>query len=84
MYTYAVCLKSDSYIGFDQQKSVKLDVKEAQVRTLFKPLGFQCFFVCVPPFVWASVCGCLFACFCVPVCATCQCTMVDNSQEYRV
>lgn len=30
IYTYAVCLKSDSYIGFDQQKSVRLDVKEAQ------------------------------------------------------
>jgi len=30
IYTYAVCLKSDSYIGFDQQKTVRLDVKEAQ------------------------------------------------------
>lgn len=30
IYTYAVCLKSDSYVGFDQQKTVRLDVKEAK------------------------------------------------------
>lgn len=29
MYTFTVCLRSDSYIGFDQQKDIKLDVKEA-------------------------------------------------------
>jgi len=30
IYTYTVYLRSDSYVGFDQQKSVRLDVKEAQ------------------------------------------------------
>ncbi|CAH0556466.1 unnamed protein product [Brassicogethes aeneus] len=29
LYTFTVCLRSDSYIGFDQQKDIKLDVKEA-------------------------------------------------------
>ncbi|XP_056642666.1 translocation protein SEC63 homolog isoform X2 [Diorhabda sublineata] len=29
VYTLTVCLRSDSYIGFDQQKDIKLDVKEA-------------------------------------------------------
>ncbi|CAG9771193.1 unnamed protein product [Ceutorhynchus assimilis] len=29
VYSFTVCLKSDSYIGFDQQKDFKLDVKEA-------------------------------------------------------
>ncbi|XP_072401272.1 translocation protein SEC63 homolog [Diabrotica undecimpunctata] len=29
VYTFTVCLRSDSYIGFDQQKDIKLDVKEA-------------------------------------------------------
>lgn len=29
VYTFTVCLRSDSYIGFDQQKDFKLDVKEA-------------------------------------------------------
>lgn len=29
MYTFTVCLRSDSYLGFDQQKDIKLDVKEA-------------------------------------------------------
>nr|XP_022906015.1 translocation protein SEC63 homolog [Onthophagus taurus] len=28
-YTFTVCLRSDSYIGFDQQKDIKLDVKES-------------------------------------------------------
>ncbi|KAI4464950.1 sec63 domain-containing [Holotrichia oblita] len=28
-YTFAVCLRSDSYLGFHQQKDIKLDVKEA-------------------------------------------------------
>ncbi|KAL1491436.1 hypothetical protein ABEB36_012035 [Hypothenemus hampei] len=29
VYTFTVCLRSDSYLGFDQQKDFKLDVKEA-------------------------------------------------------
>ncbi|KAK9888878.1 hypothetical protein WA026_001099 [Henosepilachna vigintioctopunctata] len=29
VFTFTVCLRSDSYIGFDQQKDIKLDVKEA-------------------------------------------------------
>ncbi|EFA04351.2 translocation protein SEC63 homolog [Tribolium castaneum] len=29
VYTFTVCLRSDSYIGFDQQKDIKLDVKAA-------------------------------------------------------
>ncbi|CAH1104749.1 unnamed protein product [Psylliodes chrysocephalus] len=29
VYTFTVCLRSDSYLGFDQQKEIKLDVKEA-------------------------------------------------------
>ncbi|GLV38722.1 Secretory 63 [Carabus blaptoides fortunei] len=29
VYTFTVCLRSDSYMGFDQQKDIKLDVKEA-------------------------------------------------------
>lgn len=29
MYTFTVWLRSDSYVGFDQQKDIKLDVKEA-------------------------------------------------------
>ncbi|XP_050306572.1 translocation protein SEC63 homolog [Anthonomus grandis grandis] len=29
VYSFTVCLRSDSYIGFDQQKDFKLDVKEA-------------------------------------------------------
>ncbi|KAG5883839.1 hypothetical protein JTB14_033760 [Gonioctena quinquepunctata] len=29
MFTLTVCLRSDSYLGFDQQKDIKLDVKEA-------------------------------------------------------
>ncbi|KAF7270058.1 translocation protein Sec63 [Rhynchophorus ferrugineus] len=29
VYNFTVCLRSDSYIGFDQQKDFKLDVKEA-------------------------------------------------------
>ncbi|XP_018330466.1 translocation protein SEC63 homolog [Agrilus planipennis] len=29
VYTFTVCLRSDSYIGFDQQKDIKLDVKQA-------------------------------------------------------
>ncbi|CAH1183103.1 unnamed protein product [Phaedon cochleariae] len=29
VYSFTVCLRSDSYIGFDQQKDIKLDVKEA-------------------------------------------------------
>nr|XP_023021631.1 translocation protein SEC63 homolog [Leptinotarsa decemlineata] len=29
MYTFTVCLRSDSYLGFDQQRDIKLDVKEA-------------------------------------------------------
>lgn len=29
VYTFTVCLRSDSYMGFDQQKDLKLDVKEA-------------------------------------------------------
>lgn len=28
LYTFTVCLRSDSYIGFDQQKDIKLDVKQ--------------------------------------------------------
>lgn len=28
-YVFAVCLRSDSYLGFHQQKDIKLDVKEA-------------------------------------------------------
>lgn len=28
-YTFAVCLRSDSYLGFDQMKEIKMDVKEA-------------------------------------------------------
>nr|CAH7743594.1 unnamed protein product [Callosobruchus chinensis] len=28
IYTFTVCLRSDSYLGFDQQKDIKLDVKE--------------------------------------------------------
>lgn len=28
-YTFAVCLRSDSYFGFDQMKDIKMDVKEA-------------------------------------------------------
>lgn len=29
VYTFTVCLRSDSYIGMDQQLDLKLDVKEA-------------------------------------------------------
>ncbi|XP_017776531.1 PREDICTED: translocation protein SEC63 homolog [Nicrophorus vespilloides] len=29
VYYFTVCLRSDSYLGFDQQKDIKLDVKEA-------------------------------------------------------
>lgn len=29
VFTFTVCLRSDSYIGFDQQKDLKLDVKAA-------------------------------------------------------
>lgn len=29
VYTVTVCLRSDSYIGFNQQKDIKLDIKEA-------------------------------------------------------
>ncbi|XP_046392377.1 translocation protein SEC63 homolog [Ischnura elegans] len=29
VYTFAVCLRSDSYFGFDQTHDIKLDVKEA-------------------------------------------------------
>ncbi|XP_034238792.1 translocation protein SEC63 homolog [Thrips palmi] len=29
MYTFHVCLRSDSYLGFDQMQEIKLDVKEA-------------------------------------------------------
>lgn len=29
VYTFAVCLRSDSYLGFDQMQDIKLDVKEA-------------------------------------------------------
>lgn len=29
VYTFTVWLRSDSYVGFDQQKDIKLDVKEA-------------------------------------------------------
>ncbi|XP_049794094.1 translocation protein SEC63 homolog [Schistocerca serialis cubense] len=29
IYTFTVCLKSDSYLGFDQMQDIKLDVKEA-------------------------------------------------------
>ncbi|XKL64210.1 hypothetical protein PGB90_004296 [Kerria lacca] len=29
IYTFAVCLRSDSYLGFDQMHDIKLDVKEA-------------------------------------------------------
>ncbi|XP_015595625.1 translocation protein SEC63 homolog [Cephus cinctus] len=29
LYTFTVCLRSDSYIGFDQAQDIKLDVKEA-------------------------------------------------------
>ncbi|KAL1131935.1 hypothetical protein AAG570_011546 [Ranatra chinensis] len=28
-YTFTVCLRSDSYLGFDQSQEIKLDVKEA-------------------------------------------------------
>ncbi|GJQ67590.1 hypothetical protein Trydic_g8396 [Trypoxylus dichotomus] len=31
-YTLTVCLRSDSYLGFHQQKDIKLDVKEAPKR----------------------------------------------------
>ncbi len=29
VYTFTVCLRSDSYLGFDQLHDIKLDVKEA-------------------------------------------------------
>jgi translocation protein SEC63 len=29
LYTFTVCLRSDSYFGMDQQLDLKLDVKEA-------------------------------------------------------
>ncbi|EFN80552.1 translocation protein SEC63 homolog [Harpegnathos saltator] len=29
LYTFTVCLRSDSYLGFDQARDIKLDVKEA-------------------------------------------------------
>lgn len=29
IYTFTVCLRSDSYVGMDQQLDLKLDVKEA-------------------------------------------------------
>ncbi|XP_043260780.1 translocation protein SEC63 homolog isoform X1 [Colletes gigas] len=29
VYTFTVCLRSDSYLGFDQAQNIKLDVKEA-------------------------------------------------------
>lgn len=29
VYTFTVCLRSDSYLGFDQAQDIKLDVKEA-------------------------------------------------------
>lgn len=29
LYTFTVCLRSDSYLGFDQAQDIKLDVKEA-------------------------------------------------------
>ncbi|XP_014214018.1 translocation protein SEC63 homolog [Copidosoma floridanum] len=31
LYTFTVCLRSDSYLGFDQMHDIKLDVKEAAV-----------------------------------------------------
>lgn len=30
IYTYQVCLRSDSYLGLDQTQDIKLDVKEAR------------------------------------------------------
>lgn len=30
LYSYQVCLRSDSYLGLDQTQDIKLDVKEAR------------------------------------------------------
>lgn len=30
IYSYQVCLRSDSYLGLDQSQDIKLDVKEAR------------------------------------------------------
>jgi len=37
VYTFTVCLRSDSYVGFDQQRELKLDVKAAPPETTEHP-----------------------------------------------
>lgn len=37
LFTVTVCLRSDSYIGFNQQKDLKLDVKQAPAETTEHP-----------------------------------------------
>ncbi|XP_045471266.1 translocation protein SEC63 homolog [Harmonia axyridis] len=36
-YVFQVCLRSDSYVGFDQQKDIKLDVEEAHKEIVDHP-----------------------------------------------
>ncbi|XP_064081313.1 translocation protein SEC63 homolog isoform X1 [Macrobrachium nipponense] len=42
IYTYQVCLRSDSYIGFDQVQDIKLDVKEAREIPTEHPQWQEC------------------------------------------
>ncbi|KAK7063040.1 secretory subunit [Halocaridina rubra] len=42
IYTYQVCLRSDSYIGFDQTKDIRLDVKEAREIPTEHPQWQEC------------------------------------------
>ncbi|XP_068223143.1 translocation protein SEC63 homolog isoform X2 [Palaemon carinicauda] len=42
IYTYQVCLRSDSYVGFDQVQDIKLDVKEAREIPTEHPQWQEC------------------------------------------
>ena len=42
VYTYQVCLRSDSYLGADLLKDIKLDVKEAREIPVEHPQWDEC------------------------------------------
>ncbi|XP_045583625.1 translocation protein SEC63 homolog isoform X1 [Procambarus clarkii] len=42
IYTYQVCLRSDSYLGLDQSQDIKLDVKEAREIPTEHPQWQEC------------------------------------------
>lgn len=42
IYTYQVCLRSDSYLGLDQSNDIKLDVKEAREIPTEHPQWIEC------------------------------------------